>query len=43
MKRPRGRPRKIKDVQIEVINIDPNKTLSVQQGKRGRGRPRKIF
>ena len=43
MKRPRGRPRKIKDVQIEVINIDPTKTLSLEKGRRGRGRPRKIF
>ena len=43
MKRPRGRPRKTPDTLIEVINIDPTKTLSVQQGKRGRGRPRKIF
>ena len=43
MKRPRGRPRKTPDTLIEVMNIDPNKTLSVQQGKRGRGRPRKIF
>ena len=33
MKRGRGRPRKIQDVQVEVINIDPVKALYVETKK----------
>ena len=39
-KRGRGRPRKIQETQIEVINLDPAKSLHVE--KRKRGRPKKI-
>ena len=40
MKRGRGRPRKIQETQIEVINLDPTKALHIE--KRKRGRPKKI-